>query len=167
MALDMHFAEGDMQFLKNSVVLHARTEYEDAAEPDEKRHLLRLWLTATSFRDGDDALRRRRCSDRDLRSQHKITRTFMESKESLNERASAESSWHWWPSWDWFVEHARTRKLYPCAQDAERCHRTPPKLMEVELHGPPVVSEVSRSIISEQYARNRARHVRLYVDRSH
>ena len=57
MALDMQFAEGDMQFLKNSVILHARTDYEDAAEPDEKRHLLRLWLTATSFRDGDEALR--------------------------------------------------------------------------------------------------------------
>jgi hypothetical protein len=35
-----------------------RTEYEDAEEADEKRHLLRLWLTATSFRDGDAALRR-------------------------------------------------------------------------------------------------------------
>ncbi len=58
MALDMHFSEGDMQFLKNSVILHARTDYEDAAEPDEKRHLLRLWLTAKSFRDGDDALRK-------------------------------------------------------------------------------------------------------------
>lgn len=58
MALDMRFAEGDMQFLKNSVILHARTHYEDAAEADEKRHLLRLWLTATSFRDGDDALRK-------------------------------------------------------------------------------------------------------------
>jgi len=58
MALDMQFAEGDMQFLKNSVILHARTEYEDAEEADEKRHLLRLWLSATSFRDGDPALRR-------------------------------------------------------------------------------------------------------------
>ncbi len=58
MALDMQFAEGDMQFLKNSVILHARTAYEDSAEPDEKRHLLRLWLTAKSFRDGDDALRK-------------------------------------------------------------------------------------------------------------
>lgn len=57
MALDMQFAEGDMQFLKNSVILHARTDYEDFEEPDEKRHLLRLWLTARSFRDGDDALR--------------------------------------------------------------------------------------------------------------
>jgi len=58
MALDMQFAEGDMQFLKNSVILHARTGYEDAAAPDEKRHLLRLWLRATSFRDGDEVLRR-------------------------------------------------------------------------------------------------------------
>jgi hypothetical protein len=58
MALDMRFAEGDMQFLKNSVILHARTDYEDAAEPDEKRHLLRLWLRAASFRDGDEVLRR-------------------------------------------------------------------------------------------------------------
>jgi hypothetical protein len=58
MALDMHFAEGDMQFLKNSVILHARTEYEDSEQSDEKRHLLRLWLTAKTFRDGDDALRK-------------------------------------------------------------------------------------------------------------
>jgi len=57
MALDMQFAEGDMQFLKNSVILHSRTEYEDAREFDEKRHLLRLWLSARSFRDGDDRLR--------------------------------------------------------------------------------------------------------------
>ena len=57
-ALDMTFSEGDMQFLKNSVILHARTEYDDAEDAAEKRHLLRLWLSARSFRDGDDALRR-------------------------------------------------------------------------------------------------------------
>lgn len=56
-ALDMQFQEGDIQFLKNSVILHARTEYEDYAEPEEKRHLLRLWLTARDFTDGDDMLR--------------------------------------------------------------------------------------------------------------
>lgn len=56
-ALDMEFREGDMQFLKNSVVLHARTEYEDWDDPDEKRHLLRLWLSAPDFADGDDQLR--------------------------------------------------------------------------------------------------------------
>jgi hypothetical protein len=56
-ALDMQFQEGDMQFLKNSVVLHARTEYADWDEPEEKRHLLRLWLSAPDFADGDDLLR--------------------------------------------------------------------------------------------------------------
>lgn len=56
-ALDMSFQEGDMQFLKNSVVLHARTDYEDWDEPDDKRHLLRLWLNVPEFIDGDDRLR--------------------------------------------------------------------------------------------------------------
>jgi hypothetical protein len=44
--LDMDFRAGDIQWLKNAVILHARTEYEDAPEPTRKRHLLRLWLTA-------------------------------------------------------------------------------------------------------------------------
>jgi len=56
-ALDMNFQEGDMQFLKNSVVLHARTDYEDWDSDEEKRHLLRLWLNVPEFADGDDRLR--------------------------------------------------------------------------------------------------------------
>lgn len=56
-ALDMSFREGDMQFLKNSVVLHARTDYQDWDAPDDKRHLLRLWLNVPEFVDGDDLLR--------------------------------------------------------------------------------------------------------------
>jgi hypothetical protein len=56
-ALDMSFQPGDMQFLKNSVILHARTEYEDFDDPEAKRHLLRLWLAARHFQDGDDFLR--------------------------------------------------------------------------------------------------------------
>jgi hypothetical protein len=56
-ALDMNFQEGDMQFLKNSVILHARTEFEDFEAEDEKRHLLRLWLTTRDFADGDESLR--------------------------------------------------------------------------------------------------------------
>jgi hypothetical protein len=56
--LDMEFEPGDMQFLKNAVILHARTEYEDWPEPERKRHLLRLWLTNTGFRDGDDQVRK-------------------------------------------------------------------------------------------------------------
>jgi hypothetical protein len=52
--LDMDFEAGDIQLLKNAVILHARTEYEDFPEPERKRHLLRLWLTAhAGFSDGD------------------------------------------------------------------------------------------------------------------
>ena len=40
----MDFAPGDMQFLNNHVVLHSRTNYEDHANPNKRRHLLRLWL---------------------------------------------------------------------------------------------------------------------------
>ena len=55
--LDMDFEPGDMQFLKNAVILHARTEYEDWSEPEKKRHVLRLWLTNFSFKDGDAEVR--------------------------------------------------------------------------------------------------------------
>jgi len=52
--LDMDFQPGDIQWLKNAVILHARTEYVDFAEPERKRHLLRLWLTAHEhWNDGD------------------------------------------------------------------------------------------------------------------
>jgi hypothetical protein len=42
----MEFRAGDIQWLKNSVILHARTESEDFDEPERKRHLLRLWLNS-------------------------------------------------------------------------------------------------------------------------
>jgi len=35
---------GDMQLLNNYVTLHSRTPFEDFDDPDQKRHLLRLWL---------------------------------------------------------------------------------------------------------------------------
>jgi alanine-glyoxylate transaminase/serine-glyoxylate transaminase/serine-pyruvate transaminase len=41
--LDMNFMPGDIQFLHNHTILHARSAYEDWPEPDRKRHLLRLW----------------------------------------------------------------------------------------------------------------------------
>ncbi len=40
----MNFEPGDLQFINNHIVLHARTEYEDYEEPERKRFLLRLWL---------------------------------------------------------------------------------------------------------------------------
>lgn len=42
--LDMTFMPGDIQILHNHTILHARSGYEDWAEVERKRHLLRLWL---------------------------------------------------------------------------------------------------------------------------
>ena len=44
--LDMDFRPGDMQFLCNHSILHARTSYEDWPEVERRRHLLRLWLSS-------------------------------------------------------------------------------------------------------------------------
>jgi hypothetical protein len=53
----MEFRPGDIQWLKNSVILHARTEFQDFPEPERKRHLLRLWLTSRrAFADSDPLL---------------------------------------------------------------------------------------------------------------
>ena len=44
--LDMSFEPGDIQLLNNHWILHSRTAYEDHAEPEKRRHLLRLWLAS-------------------------------------------------------------------------------------------------------------------------
>ena len=43
-ALDMAFRPGDIQFLDNYSVMHARTGYVDWPEPARRRELLRMWL---------------------------------------------------------------------------------------------------------------------------
>jgi hypothetical protein len=48
--LDMTFMPGDIQFLHNHTILHARTAYEDWPEVERKRHLLRLWLAPPGAR---------------------------------------------------------------------------------------------------------------------
>ncbi len=48
--LDMTFMPGDVQFLHNHTILHARTGYEDWPEVERKRHLLRLWLAPPGAR---------------------------------------------------------------------------------------------------------------------
>ncbi|MDB5811345.1 MAG: hypothetical protein JWN94_3467 [Betaproteobacteria bacterium] len=57
MRLDMDLEQGDMQFINNYTTLHARTEFEDFAEPEKKRHMVRLWLKAYG---------RRRAVDREI-----------------------------------------------------------------------------------------------------
>ncbi len=48
--LDMNFMPGDIQFLHNHTILHARTGYQDWPEAERKRHLLRLWLAPPGAR---------------------------------------------------------------------------------------------------------------------
>lgn len=47
--LDLNFAEGDIQFLNNRLMLHGRTDYKDYPEVARRRHLLRLWLKVPSW----------------------------------------------------------------------------------------------------------------------
>ena len=44
--LEMEFRQGDIQILNNLTILHARTAYVDHDDPAERRHLMRLWLSA-------------------------------------------------------------------------------------------------------------------------
>lgn len=47
--LDMGFKEGDIQFLNNRMMVHGRTDYQDAKELADRRHLLRLWFEVPSW----------------------------------------------------------------------------------------------------------------------
>jgi hypothetical protein len=49
--LTMMFEPGDVQFLNNHLMLHMRTEFEDYAEPEKRRHLMRLWLSPPNGRE--------------------------------------------------------------------------------------------------------------------
>lgn len=50
LCLEMPFEIGDIQFLHNHVIMHARTPYEDFPEENKKRHLLRMWLNTPDGR---------------------------------------------------------------------------------------------------------------------
>jgi alpha-ketoglutarate-dependent taurine dioxygenase len=43
-AIDFAFAPGEIQFVDNRTLGHSRSEFEDWAEPERRRHLVRLWL---------------------------------------------------------------------------------------------------------------------------
>lgn len=46
--LEMDLAPGDVQLISNHTVVHSRTAYADHEHLDERRHLLRLWLSLES-----------------------------------------------------------------------------------------------------------------------
>ena len=50
LCIDVNLAPGDIVFLHNHVVIHARNQYEDWPEPERKRHLLRFWLETPNGR---------------------------------------------------------------------------------------------------------------------
>ncbi|KAF2084587.1 Clavaminate synthase-like protein [Saccharata proteae CBS 121410] len=52
LSLHMILEVGDIQFLSNEHVLHARTEYKDYPPPAPRRHLMRLWLSTPASEGG-------------------------------------------------------------------------------------------------------------------
>ena len=54
--LDMAFEPGDIQFLHNHQILHARAGFEDWPEVERRRHLLRLWLCPENGRPLPDSM---------------------------------------------------------------------------------------------------------------
>jgi alpha-ketoglutarate-dependent taurine dioxygenase len=50
LAVQFDMRRGDMQFVNNRTVLHSRTAFEDHAEPELRRHFLRLWLRYSESR---------------------------------------------------------------------------------------------------------------------
>ena len=54
--LEFTLEPGEMYFLNNYTVLHARTAFEDSDEEDRRRHLLRLWLAVPGMRRVDPRL---------------------------------------------------------------------------------------------------------------
>ncbi|KAF2799491.1 Clavaminate synthase-like protein [Melanomma pulvis-pyrius CBS 109.77] len=52
LALHMILEIGDIQFLSNEHVLHARTAYKDYPAPAPRRHLMRLWLSTPEDEGG-------------------------------------------------------------------------------------------------------------------
>ena len=48
--LMMELQPGDIQLVHNHTILHDRTAFEDYAEPERRRHLLRLWLAPAGGR---------------------------------------------------------------------------------------------------------------------
>ena len=47
---DMSFEPGDIQYLNNHVAFHSRTGFEDDADPEKRRHLMRIWLQSADAR---------------------------------------------------------------------------------------------------------------------
>lgn len=64
--LNMQFRPGDVQFLNNYKIWHARTSYVDFPEPERQRDLFRLWLTVRVPMDLPEDFRHGGITDREV-----------------------------------------------------------------------------------------------------
>ena len=55
----MRLIPGDMQFVYNHAQLHDRTGYVDWPEPENRRHLFRLWLSMAGDRELPECFKQR------------------------------------------------------------------------------------------------------------
>ncbi|WP_287014536.1 TauD/TfdA family dioxygenase [Actibacterium sp.] len=69
--LDMDFADGDVQFLNNRVMLHGRTEFVNIPAFDKRRNLLRLWLRVPDWTVFPESQILHTDEDRKLWSRHR------------------------------------------------------------------------------------------------
>ena len=58
-ALSMKLKRGEIQFANNHIVIHARKAFEDHPQPELRRHLIRLWLSAPQGRRLPEFLKER------------------------------------------------------------------------------------------------------------
>lgn len=59
LTLSMRLTPGDMQFVHNHALMHDRTGFVDWPEPEQRRHLLRLWLSVPGDRPLPDVFAQR------------------------------------------------------------------------------------------------------------
>lgn len=64
MCFKMDFEPGDLQFLNNRTVLHARSDYRDHADPRLRRHLFRVWMMVPDWAPRPASMQMRRDTDR-------------------------------------------------------------------------------------------------------
>ncbi|MFZ5491082.1 MAG: TauD/TfdA family dioxygenase [Pseudomonadota bacterium] len=64
MKIDMLIDPATVQFINNRVILHARSDYQDWAEPERKRHLLRMWVMMPAWPKRPPEVQMLRSTDR-------------------------------------------------------------------------------------------------------
>ena len=75
LALEFNLEPGDLEIASNHVIFHARKGYVDHPEPEERRHLLRIWLGLPNGRPLPPAFRHTREFGRTYEYRHAAPRS--------------------------------------------------------------------------------------------